>query len=370
MMDQQVVRLNEAEIAQRDNFVERILESMGGVFDIFTIYIGHKLGLYQTLATHIALTSTELAQHTGTHERYIREWLEQQTVTGILTVENPQDDASTRRFSLPRAHEEVLVMQDSLNYLSPLAQLVVGAVSPVQTLLEAFQTGKGIPFADYGADVLEGQAGVNRAMFLQELGQVWLPAIPDVHARLKADPPALIADFGCGAGWSSIGMAQAYPKSQVHGFDLDTASIEAAKRNAQESGVGARVRFQARNAGDSSMAGQYDLVTMFEALHDMSNPVQALATMRKLAGDDGAVLVVDERVGDTFTPTGNDIEWMMYGWSVMHCLPVGMVDQPSAATGTVMRTSTLRHYTLQAGFRDVEVLPIDNFFFRVYRLRQ
>jgi hypothetical protein len=109
-------------------------------------------------------------------------------------------------------------------------------------------------------------------------------------------------------------------------------------------------------------------VTAFEAVHDMSDPVSALKTMRKLVGGSGSVIIADERVGEEFTPAGNDVEWMMYGWSVLHCLPVGMAEQPSVGTGTVMRPSTLRKYALEAGFRDVEILPIDNYFFRIYRL--
>ncbi len=116
------------------------------------------------------------------------------------------------------------------------------------------------------------------------------------------------------------------------------------------------------------LAGRYDLVTAFECVHDMSDPVGALRTMRNLAGDSGVVIVADERVGDEFTEKGNDVEWMMYGWSVLHCLPVGMADQPSAETGTVMRADTLRSYAKSAGFRDVEILPIEHFFFRFYRL--
>jgi cyclopropane fatty-acyl-phospholipid synthase-like methyltransferase len=178
-----------------------------------------------------------------------------------------------------------------------------------------------------------------------------------------------VADIGCGFGWSSIGMAQGYPKIHVDGFDLDEPSIEGAIKNAQINGVSERVTFQARDAGDSTLAGNYDLVTAFECIHDMSNPVKVLSTMRHLAGEHGSVLVADERVGHTFTSQGNDVEWMMYGWSVLHCLPVGMADPPYTGTGTVMRMETLQKYAAQAGFSGVEVLPIDNYFFRFYRLR-
>jgi len=360
--------LTAEQVAQRDAFVERMLKSTSGVFDIFTIYIGDQLGFYRVLTNSEPLTSVELATRTATHERYVREWLEQQTVAGILEVENPTDEATSRRFRLPAPYAEVLVERDSLNYLAPLAQLVVGAARPVHAVLAAFRAGGGVPFAAYGIDLREGQAGMNRAMFLQQLGQEWLPAVPDIHARLQADPPARVADIGCGVGWSSIGIAQAYPKVRIDGYDLDEPSIELAQANLRQANLNGRVTFQVRDAGDSALAGQYDLVTAFECVHDMSDPVGVLRTMRRLANETGAVVIVDERVGDTFTPTGNEVEWMMYGWSVLHCLPVGMADHPTTGTGTVMRTDTLRGYARQAGFSDVEVLPIDNFFFRFYRL--
>ena len=357
------------QIAQeRDAFVERLLQSTSGVFDVFTIYLGHRLGLYRDLAASGPSTVAELAARTGIYERYAREWLEQQAVAGILFVDEPRVEAAARRFGISPAHTEVLVEQESLNYLAPLMQLVVGATSPVRALVDAFRTGDGIAYSDFGPDLVEGQAGMNRAMFLQQLGNEWLPAISDVDAQLQAAPPARIADIGCGAGWSSIGMAQSYPAVLVDGYDLDEPSVELARANAAQAGLSDRVSFYVRDAGDPALAGRYDLVTAFECLHDMSDPVGALRVMRQLAGDRGTVLVVDERVGEDYMAGGNEVEWMMYGWSVLHCLPVGMADRPSAETGTVMRPGTVRRYALEAGFREVEILPIDNFFFRFYRL--
>jgi SAM-dependent methyltransferase len=184
----------------------------------------------------------------------------------------------------------------------------------------------------------------------------------------QADPPARVADIGCGYGWSSLGIAKGYPNVRVDGFDLDAPSIDRARENAKLNRLADRVYFQVRDASDPALAGHYDLVTAFEALHDMNNPVGALQTMRRLVKEDGTVFIVDERVGDTFTAQGNDVEWMMYGWSILHCLPVGMTDHNAAGTGTVMRTDTLRKYADEAGFRKVEVLPIEHFFFRFYRL--
>ncbi len=360
--------LNAEDAQQRDQLIDRLLQSTSGVFDIFTVQIGNHFGYYRLLAGAGPLTSIELAARSETNERYAREWLEQQTVTGILSVENPEADATVRRFRIPAGHVEVLVERDSLNHLAPLAQITVGAVYPFAALLDAFRTGGGVPYRDYGIDMREGQAGMNRAAFLFQLGAEWLPAIPDVHMRLLADPPARVADVGCGAGWSSIGIARAYPKTRVDGFDLDDPSVELARANARDLGVAEAVTFQVRDAGDPALAGQYDLVTAFECIHDMSQPVAVLRSMRTLAGERGAVLVVDERVGEVFTQTETDVERMMYGWSVLHCLPVGMADMPSAETGTVMRPNTLRRYAHEAGFRAVEILPIENYFFNFYRL--
>lgn len=353
---------------ERDAFLERMLQSTRGTFDLFGIYIGVRLGFYEALAGGGPQTSEQLAARTGTAERYVREWLEQQTVAGILKVDDEKALAQARRFALPAAYVEVLVDQESLNYLAPLARLVAGAVHPLAALLEAYRTGGGVPYADYGVDLREGQAGINRAMFLQQLGREWLPAMPDVHARLLADPPARVADLGCGAGWSSIGIARSYPNVVVDGFDLDEASIALARDNAKAAGLADHVTFHVRDAGDSALAGRYDLVAAFECLHDLAQPVAALKAMRQLAGERGAVLVVDERVGDAFTAAGNDVEWMMYGWSILHCLPVGKAETPSAETGTVLRPDTLRRYAREAGFGRTEILAIDNLFFRFYRL--
>jgi 2-polyprenyl-3-methyl-5-hydroxy-6-metoxy-1,4-benzoquinol methylase len=354
-------------IQQRDQLVERVLHSVSGVFDIFSIWLGDQLGYYRALADHGAHTSRELAHRTQTHERYAREWLEQQTVTGVLQVNNAALSGDERRYALPPGHIEPLLSRDSSSYVAPLAQLLVGATRPMQELLDAYRSGGGVPYSAYGVHLREGQAAVNRPAFLNDLPQEWLPAMPDVHERLMTDG-ARVADLGCGFGWSSIGMARAYPRVQVDGFDLDPPSIARAKQIAREYSVSDRARFYVHDVSEADLAGRYDLVTAFECLHDMSNPVGVLKTMRRLAGERGAVFVVDERVGDTFSSSESDVEATMYGWSILHCLPVGMTEQPSAATGTVMRTPTLRRYAQDAGFRDLEILPVDNFFFRLYRL--
>src|SRR5919106_1402606 len=249
-----------------------------------------------------------------------------------------------------------------------LARFTAGSLSTMPQLLDAFRTGAGVPYRDFGADGREGQADTNRTQFVNFLGTEWLPAVRDVHERLHADPAAQVADIACGAGWSSIALARAYPKVQVDGFDLDEGSIAQAKANAQAEGLSDRVSFQVRDAADPELSGRYDLAIAIECIHDMSRPVQALRAMRSMVGNDGVVLVVDERVGEDFTAPSDEIERLMYGFSILHCLPVGMAEQPSAGTGTVMRPATLRRYATEAGFSEIEILPIENDMWRFYRL--
>ena len=262
----------------------------------------------------------------------------------------------------------MLVDRDSLAHVTPMARFGISFASVLPAVEEAFRTGGGVPWEDYGELGRDAQGDANRPLFANLLGSEWLPAIADVHERLLADPPARVADVACGAGWSSIAIARAYPKVTVDGYDLDEASVELARGNLAGTGVEDRVAFHLRDAGDPELAGSYQLVTVFEAIHDMSRPVEVLRALRGLAADDGAVVVMDERVADVFTAPGDEVERLMYTYSVLCCLPVGLADTPSAGTGTVMRTDTLLRYAAEAGFADVEVLPIEHEVFRFYRL--
>jgi SAM-dependent methyltransferase len=350
--------------------LERLNQSLTDMVEICTVYLGERLGLYSALAKNGPLTSSELAAATDTHERYAREWLEQQTLAGILEVENAGADPSERRFRLPPGHAEALADPTSLNYWAPQARIGVAVAHPVHAVLEAFRTGGGVPFAAYGADFRDGLADASRLSYLQLMGTEWLPAMPDVHARLQSDPPARVADLGIGAGWSSVAIAQAYPNVHVDAFDLDEASVDLARRNVAEAALDDRVRVHQRDAGDLALAGSYDLVTAFFCLHDMTEPVAALRTMRQLAGTGGAVLVADGRVAERFLgeETNRDVERQFYGFSLLHCLPVGMTQPLAAGTGTVMRPDTLRGYARAAGFSDVRILPVDDAWSAFYRL--
>jgi 2-polyprenyl-3-methyl-5-hydroxy-6-metoxy-1,4-benzoquinol methylase len=356
-------------IKQRDELVGRLNAAAVGMLDLLTVYVGGQLGLYRALIDHGPMTSLELATRAGADERYVREWLEQQAATGLLLVEGVEGEPESRRYLLPPPYAEVLAERDSISYLGGLARLLVGVTRPLPAVLDAFRTGGGVPYAAYGADTWEGIAEMNRPMFLHLLGSSWLPSMPDVHARLQARPAASVVDIGCGQGWSSIALARAYPEVRVRGIDLDPGSIEQARHNASAAGVADRVTFSVGDAADPGLAGRFDLVTAFETLHDMARPTQALRAMRDLVADGGAVVVAEERVADELRPPTDDVERLNYGFSVLHCLPASLAEQPSEAIGTVLRPPRLLQLALAAGFSDVEVLPIDSDVWRFYRLQ-
>jgi 2-polyprenyl-3-methyl-5-hydroxy-6-metoxy-1,4-benzoquinol methylase len=352
---------------RRDALVERLFTNAIGAFDLFSVYLGDRLGMYRALADGGPMTAAELAAAAGVNERYVREWLEQQAASDLLDVVADGDGAA-RRFRLPDGHAEPLLDVSSLNYIAPMARAVLASVRPIDDLVAAFRSGDGVPFAAYGDDLHESQAAFTRPLFENLLAKEWLPSVPRVHERLLADPPARVADIACGQGRSSIEIARAYPKVTVDGIDSDRASIERARENLVGTGVEDRVTFHERDAADAELAGRYDLVTIFEALHDMSFPVEVLRAARRLLADGGVVFIGDERTEDSFTAPAPDAERLYYGFSVFHCLPVGMVGDGAAGTGTVMRADILRRYADEAGFSSCEVMPIENDFWRFYLL--
>jgi SAM-dependent methyltransferase len=353
--------------SKTEALTERLFEAVIATQEVASVHLGGRLGLYRALADGGEATPAELAAWTGTAERYVREWLEQQAVAGFLSVDDAAADPAQRRYSLPEAHRPVFVDEEDLNYLVPLTTLAVGVLRPLDALLDAYRTGNGVPYVEYGPDTRDGIAGINRPQFANLLAD-WLASIPEVDARLRAEPPATVADLACGMAWSSIAIARAYPNVIVDAIDEDAASIDAARANVAAAGLTDRVHPMVRDASDPELRGRYDLITIFEALHDMNYPVEALRTARTNLAEGGSVLVADERVAEHFRVPGDEIERFNYGWSVLHCLPVALLYEDSAGTGTVIRPDTVREYAAGAGFREVEVLPIENDFWRFYRL--
>jgi SAM-dependent methyltransferase len=357
------------ELDARELLAGRVVDGLTQAMEVFGVYLGVELGLYRVLSELGAATEAELAGHAGVAVRYAREWLEQQAVAGYLACDDPAQPAERRRFRLPAGHAEVLVDPDSPYHAAPLALALAGAAGVLARLPEAYRSGGGVAYADYGREMRDGIAAANRPMFLHELAGVWLPAAPDLHRRLRSAPPPRVLDLGCGLGASSVALARAYPRATVLGVDLDEASVAGARAAAAEAGVADRVSFEVGDAAHLSPEAPFDLVTVFEALHDMGDPVGALRAARELLADGGSVLVADERVADAFTAPGDATERLMYGWSILHCLPATLAEDPVQATGTVLRAPALAGWAAAAGFAGFEVLAVDNPFWRFYRLR-
>jgi 2-polyprenyl-3-methyl-5-hydroxy-6-metoxy-1,4-benzoquinol methylase len=346
---------------------ERILAGVIASFELAAVHLGVRLGWYRALA-EAAASAPELAERTGTDARYAREWLEQQAVAGYLHVEDVRAEPDARRYRLPAEHVGVLVDEISLSYMPPLVWQALAFTRNVDRLTEVYRTGGGLSWAEMGPDARESEAAANRAYYLGPFATEDLPSLPAVRAALRTG--GRVADVGCGMGWSSIGIARAYPNARVDGYDIDEPSIEQARRNATEAGVADRIHFEVADAGQlgADSAGVYNLAIALECVHDMPDPVAVLAAMRRMVRPDGTVLVMDERVGEEFTVPGDDVERLMYGFSLTCCLPDGLATRPSVGTGTVMRPPTLRRYAREAGFAGVDVRPIENPFLRLYEL--
>jgi SAM-dependent methyltransferase len=333
--------------------VDRLAEATAGALELFSVHIGRSLGLYRALADAGAdgLTPDDLAARGGIAPRYAREWLEQQAVAGLLAH-------AGGRYRLPAEHREVLVDADAASHVAPFADMVAGIGGALPAVVRAFRDGTGVAYRDYGPAFRAGQGAINRPLFVHELDG-WFDAVPDLTARLER-PGSRIADVGCGEGWSTSALARRFPTAHVDGFDADPASIEAARRR------DARTAFHVCDA--ATLQGSYDLVFVFEALHDFARPVEVLRQLRRCLADGGSVLVVDERVADAFTAPGDLVERLMYGWSVTHCLPASLADTPSEGLGTVLRASTVGRLAAEAGFVACAELPVHNDFLRFYRL--
>lgn len=348
-----------------DAWAERIFTAGLGAMETLTVYLGDRLGWYDALAA-APRTATELAQATGADERYAREWLEQQAVNGYLTTDAAAP-AQERRYTLAPGLAEVLTDPDSLAFLAPLPRLVASVARRTTELLEAYRTGGGVSWEQLGEDARMGQSDMNRPWFEHRLADA-LAEVPAVHEVLgRAD--CRIAEVGFGGGWASIALARAYPQARVDGYDVDEPSVEMARRHAEAAGVADRVTFHLVDGASLPETGTFDAAFAFECVHDMAQPVDVLAAVRRAVKPDGVVVVMDEAVAESFTAPGDDVERLMYGFSTLACLPDGRSQSPSAATGTVMRPATLERYARDAGFAGLEVLPVEGFsFFRFYRL--
>ncbi|MRG61694.1 methyltransferase domain-containing protein [Agromyces sp. CFH 90414] len=365
----------EAEAARIGEFAEQLVGMLGAATTLLTIELGRRFGLYRALHERGPLNPVELAEATGIAPRYAREWLEQQAAAGILHAETAAPAADARPFTLPGHHVPGLVEELHPGHAAPAASVLAGVALAFPAVVADFPHGRGVAFDAYGAELRHGLGALNRPGFHHAMRD-WVGALPDRAAAL--DRGGVVLDAGCGTGWSSVALAAAFPRARVVGVDLDEASIDEARGHAAVAGVADRVRFLVGDAGETATVraaaeavdapAGFDLVTVFEALHDMGRPAAALAAFREALADGGALLVADERVGEAFQADADPVERMLYAMSVLHCLPATTAESAADANGTVLRAPTLRRWASEAGYDGVEVLGIENPFWRFYRI--
>lgn len=308
-----------------------------------TMVLGDRLGLWSALAGR-PLSAEEAAEACGVAPRYAREWCEAMAVSGWLEL-------AGGRYRVAEAAVPVLADPTSPAYLMPQLRQTTAAISSLRALEAAYRTGTGLAWADHDPDVRESQ-GAGNAMTLRDDLPGWVEThLPELAGRLR-EAGGRIADVGCGYGWASVGLATRFPLATVDAFDPDSPSADAAARHC--TGLAVTVHDRALKAGD----GPFDLVVMAEMLHDVPDPVAVLHSAAECLAPDGVVLVVDMAAADRLETPGDDVQRLLYGWSLLMCLPDSMATPGSAATGAVMRRDTFARHVAAAGLRVREELPV------------
>jgi SAM-dependent methyltransferase len=341
------------DMAKLEAFVFRAVEEVGATLNTALVVMGDRLGLYRALAGAGPLTPTELAERTGTAERYVREWLNAQAAGGYIEY-----DPESARYTLPPEQALALTDSESPAYLPGFFQIAFGSVVDSPHITEAAQNGDGVGWHEHNHHVFDGCERFFRPGYNANLLTSWLPALDGVVAKLEQG--AAVADVGCGHGSSTILMAKAFPKSSFTGSDYHEGSIETARERAREAGV-ENVAFEVSPA--SGYAGaKYDLVTMFDCLHDMGDPVGAARHVRESLADNGTWLIVEPRAGDRVEENLNPVGRAYYGFSTLLCTPASLSLEVGLALGDQAGEARIGELVRSAGltrFRRVSETPFN-----------
>ncbi|GAA4560638.1 class I SAM-dependent methyltransferase [Pseudonocardia xishanensis] len=322
-------------------FVGRVVGDLGAVTTAAGVVIGHRLGLYGALAAGPA-TPEELATRSGCDVRYVTEWARGQAAGGYVGY-----DPASGEYSLDAEQAFCLTDPNGPVYLPAAFQLALGALKAEPRITEAFRTGAGMGWDEQDTDVHLGCAGFFRPGYVANLTSSWIPALDGVEQALQAG--ATVADVGCGAGASSVLLGEAYPRARVRGSDYHAGSIELARMAAVESGVTGHVEFEVATAQTFTGTG-YDLVTMFDCLHDMGDPLGAARHVREALADDGTWMVVEPIAGDRPEDNANPVGRAYYGFSTLLCVPNGLSQPGGYALGAQAGESAIRRIATDAGF--------------------
>lgn len=324
------------------DFVMKGVVEMGASLNAALIVVGDKLGLYKAMAAAGPIDSGELAAKTGTHERYVREWLAAQAAGGFVDY-----DPATNRFTLPPEHAMALADENSPVFLPGAFYVVAACLKDEAKIAEAFRTGKGVGWHEHDACLYTGTERFFRPNYRAHLIADWIPALADVEAKLKQG--ARVADVGCGLGTSTILMAQAYPKSSFAGFDYHPGSIQLAREAAVRAGVADRVTFEVAKAKDFP-GKSYDFITFFDCLHDMGDPAGAAHHVREALTPDGTWMIVEPFANDKLEDNLNPIGRAFYAASTMLCTPASLSQEVGLALGAQAGEGRLGSILRSAGF--------------------
>ncbi|HLJ66174.1 MAG TPA: class I SAM-dependent methyltransferase [Chloroflexota bacterium] len=327
------------------------------------VYIGDRNGLFASMAGAGAVTPEDLAAKTGQSPRYLREWLSAMACSGYVSYE-----PATGEFSLPPEQALCLADPDSPVFFSGLFEMLPTWYRNAHKVADAFKTGTGVPQNEYGHEFWHGFERFTRAQFLNHLVQDWIPAIESLDSRLQRG--ARVADIGCGNGQACLILAEAYPRSVFTGYDDYPLAIHNARRRLASSGHRERVRYELHDAADG-IPGEFDLITIFDTVHDMVDPVGSLTGIRKALAPDGVVLWTEFNVsGNLAEDLTNPLNLgkFTYSASTLYCMTTSLAEG-GAGIGTSMGPHKAEELARDAGFASFRRLPIDDPFTAVYEVR-
>ena len=325
-----------------NTFIGQFVTDLGASVHAGMVVIGEKLGLYKALATH-PMTPAELADRTKTDERYLREWLASQAAGGYITYQE-----TTGEFSLTEEQAFTLANEDSPAYLPGAFELAVGSLAAVPRIAQAFRTGEGMGWHEHVEGVFQGCEKFFRPGYAANLVSTWIPCLQDVKQKLEAG--ARVADVGCGKGASTLLMAKAFPRSRFFGFDYHDRSIEAAREYAKKDGISDRVTFEVSKAKEYP-GTDYDLVAVFDCLHDMGDPVGAAAHVRQSLARDGTWMIVEPFANDQLKDNLNPVGRVYYSFSTLLCTPCSRSQEVGLCLGAQAGEARIREVVTAAGFR-------------------
>jgi SAM-dependent methyltransferase len=326
-------------------FVGKMLGDLGGAMSVPTVRLGLRLGLFDALADAPA-TAAELAYRAGgLHERYVREWALAQTANGYVDY-----DPASEQFSLSPEQAMVFHHRDSPVYLAGAFELVAAMIEAESKVEECFREGKGVRWGDHAGCLFCATGAFFRPGYVNNIVQAWIPALDGVEAKLGAG--ARVADVGCGVGFSTLLMAEAYPESSFVGYDFHEPSIDEARRHVGEHGLGDRVRFEVATAKDIAEQG-FDLITMYDCLHDMGDPRGCAGHMRRILAPGGSWMIVEPIAGDAPAQNMNPVGRLYYNASTMICVPTSLDQEVGEGLGAQAGEAKLTEVIRQGGFESV-----------------